>query len=443
MNNMYICSHKQAKKFTLKISLLLTFLFTTLQVHANSIQIQYIIQAGDTLQNIEEQYLRPNSLRSLIAINNITNPDLLKIGQILNIPRDLLMAHPTSATVFQLGCQTPPIKENTQEIIKIGTEFFERDIVSIPNLCRVGISFEDNSQIFLPSGATIEFEYLRKNPLEAQPEVRILLTRGRIEVKVDRNDKRTAPFEIKTPRAVMGVRGTSFRVGVDEEQSLLEVLEGEVSTQNERESVNVNRGFGVNLDNESQQILLQPLPAAPFIDNVSFSLDQKSVFIIGVKLESIDHTLIVEHNEFLNFAGIINEISTKDQRFFTSALRKQARIFSLTAQNPANLRGRSQTYAICNHPLPIPTCDIAFKAPEISDVTLGFKLVRIGNTPDQYDAVLFDGPIPHKVPILFLKNLEAGSYEWSLTSSSGDQIERLLNKENFIVMPLQHPLSFN
>jgi LysM repeat protein len=44
----------------------------------------YVVQRGDILKQIAARY--GVSMASIIAINNIPNPDSLQVGQVLNIP---------------------------------------------------------------------------------------------------------------------------------------------------------------------------------------------------------------------------------------------------------------------------------------------------------------------------------------------------------------------
>ena len=51
---------------------------------SNVVPDQYIVQPGDTLSGIAVNY--NTSLQSLLSVNNIQNPDLLEVGQVLIFP---------------------------------------------------------------------------------------------------------------------------------------------------------------------------------------------------------------------------------------------------------------------------------------------------------------------------------------------------------------------
>lgn len=60
---------------------------------SNNVEDQYIVQSGDTLSTIAASY--GISLQTLIITNQITNPDLLEVGQVILIPKP-----PTESTPF-------------------------------------------------------------------------------------------------------------------------------------------------------------------------------------------------------------------------------------------------------------------------------------------------------------------------------------------------------
>jgi LysM repeat protein len=53
----------------------------------------YVVQPGDTLSGIAQAF--GVSLQDLVAVNNIANPNLLHVGQVLIVPADIPPTHPT------------------------------------------------------------------------------------------------------------------------------------------------------------------------------------------------------------------------------------------------------------------------------------------------------------------------------------------------------------
>jgi len=88
----------------------------------------------------------------------------------------------------------------------------------------VSLSLGDGSRVVLPSSSHIT---LHLNQEHSIPQV--TLEQGQIESYVIKRASDYDRFQIVTPVGVLGVRGTHFRVRNDEQQSLVEVLNGQVA----------------------------------------------------------------------------------------------------------------------------------------------------------------------------------------------------------------------
>ncbi|ROL92991.1 FecR family protein [Pseudomonas chlororaphis] len=92
----------------------------------------------------------------------------------------------------------------------------------------VSLSLGDGSLVVLPSSSQIT---LHLNEEHAIPQV--ALEQGQIESYVIKRPSDYDRFQIVTPIGVLGVRGTHFRVRNDDQQSLVEVLNGQVAVNRE------------------------------------------------------------------------------------------------------------------------------------------------------------------------------------------------------------------
>ena len=88
----------------------------------------------------------------------------------------------------------------------------------------VSLLLRDGSRIVLPSESQVRLHLETKLSI---PQV--VLEQGQAEAYVIKRATGQDRFQIVTPVGVLGVRGTHFRVRNDEEQSVLEVLDGEVA----------------------------------------------------------------------------------------------------------------------------------------------------------------------------------------------------------------------
>ena len=130
---------------------------------------------------------------------------------------------------------------------------------------------EDGSIIRLPSSASLKITTLRKNAIESAPEVRLDLTRGRVELDVHKGRAKTTPFEIRTPLSIMGVRGTEFRVGYSPEDNAgqVEVLGGIVQTRGSADAQGrpITKGLGVPIDADGKALAIEKLLAPPAFES--------------------------------------------------------------------------------------------------------------------------------------------------------------------------------
>lgn len=86
----------------------------------------------------------------------------------------------------------------------------------------------DGSRVVLPSGSQVRLHLVQKQSIP-----QIILERGQAETYVIKRPSDYDRFQIVTPIGVLGVRGTHFRVRTDGEQSVLEVLDGQVAVNRE------------------------------------------------------------------------------------------------------------------------------------------------------------------------------------------------------------------
>lgn len=95
----------------------------------------------------------------------------------------------------------------------------------------VSLLLGDGSRVVLPSSSQVRLHLERKLSI---PQV--VLEQGQAEAYVIKRASDHDRFQIVTPVGVLGVRGTHFRVRNDTEQSVLEVLDGQVAVSREIKS---------------------------------------------------------------------------------------------------------------------------------------------------------------------------------------------------------------
>ncbi|MBZ6454691.1 FecR domain-containing protein [Pseudomonas fluorescens group sp.] len=100
----------------------------------------------------------------------------------------------------------------------------------------VSLLLGDGSRVVLPSSSQVRLRLEKKQSI---PQV--VLEQGQAEAYVIKRISDHDRFQIVTPVGVLGVRGTHFRVRNDAEQSVLEVLDGQVAVNREVKTKSVEQ----------------------------------------------------------------------------------------------------------------------------------------------------------------------------------------------------------
>lgn len=99
---------------------------------------------------------------------------------------------------------------------KIGGKVFPKDVVITGKDSRAKIVMVDNNEINVSPESQIEFKNYEFDPNAGKKDVLLNVIYGKVRSKVEQKyDGKTSHFQIKTPSAVAGVRGTDFITGYD------------------------------------------------------------------------------------------------------------------------------------------------------------------------------------------------------------------------------------
>ncbi len=125
------------------------------------------------------------------------------------------------------------------------------------------IRYEDGSSLLFRSDTEVKVVAARKDRT-----CRLLrdffLSAGRVSAKVRSATGQTPRFRIHTPSAIASVRGTEFRVAVDEKQkTFVEVLESKVIVDTAKKSISLKQGQGAMVNAASSTSPPRKLLAPP------------------------------------------------------------------------------------------------------------------------------------------------------------------------------------
>lgn len=256
---------------TLPRLLPLIALLAAAAVHAAEPTVEFVVMRSDTLIGLSNTVLvSPKAWREVARLNRLPDPNRIVPGQVLKIPARLLRTTPVDARLV-----------SSVGDVRIGdAAAAEGAVVAEGQSVQTGVGssavveLADGSRMRLPPSSLAKVvasrEVGRRDNSAADPSgwfagtLRVL--RGSVEMFATKV-LRVKPLEVVTPTAVVGVRGTNFRVALDDaanDRSRSEVIEGLVRFDTARgAAADVAAGFGAVADPRVSTAQVVKLPAAP------------------------------------------------------------------------------------------------------------------------------------------------------------------------------------
>ncbi|MBC3910159.1 FecR domain-containing protein [Undibacterium umbellatum] len=194
----------------------------------------YFALQGDTLSAIAKRYTEKTSNWQILGKrNNIGNDRTIPIGTAILIPLELLPEEASEAKVIAMtGNPAYKAADGTTGNLALGSVLKEGAQISTDKNAFLTMALPDESRISIPSNSNVSLSKLRKTKYTASPRTEVTLLQGKVESRVSSLVSNKGRFEVRTNLAVAGVRGTNFRVGVNEDGIANEVLEGGVAVSN-------------------------------------------------------------------------------------------------------------------------------------------------------------------------------------------------------------------
>ncbi len=391
-------------------------------VHSDERFIHYKIKPGDTLRGLVAQYFNGDDGLSLVSkLNQLDNPNKVQVGKVIKLPRERIKFMPSTATVSRLNCSGVTLLGGSDPVqVRAGMSLSEGAVLKVPPSCQFAITLDDASTVSLLSGAIIQLKTLRVNLLEPSPEIQIELLEGRISVDVPR--KRLdgdAPFRVKTPTSVAGVRGTQFRVGFDavDRQSQVEVTSGEVGAKG-NEELREKRALGnqgVPILSTGKSLPLENLLRAPAFKNTGFVSSAQAVqdVLIEFDVDPKTHRLSLIKSQDAGFSLAQSEIKLLKPEVVVADLGNKAIFFQVAAISETGLYGSTSEMSICRGYIRGKTwrCHVQFDLSGLLKPVLYFE--RLDS--EGGSKVLMNGPIDVSVnDQAVFRGVPSGLYKWRI-----------------------------
>lgn len=390
---------------------------TNVSPSAEQAHVAYRINPGDTFNDIWSRFVQPDADRQqVLQLNQITNVNRISVGTELLLPRNILRFTPAVANVVSLTCAQPILVGTSERALSVGNNVTEGDVVRVPADCHVTLAVEDGSVIRLPSSATLKFTALRKNALEAEPEVRLDLVRGRVEISVKKNRSRSTLFEVTTPKAVMGVRGTEFRVGYspEDETAQVEVLTGTVSAQGGQDvkGQNVEKGYGLPIDSTGRAQDLEQLLPPPKFESTRRIMPPTPGRWLNLAPMVEAKTYIASSASTANLGGTRYIQTLLEPRVPVGYLDDNAVFYEFMAIAHSGLYGQPIRYGFCQPTSVSERCNVIFDVPLADGVPMTIDVDRVQS--QTATSVIKSHTIKARLGRFSVQNLSAGRYQWSL-----------------------------
>ncbi|MDH4100188.1 MAG: FecR domain-containing protein [Nitrospirota bacterium] len=249
--------------------------------------IELTVAKGDYLINLGKAYLEdPGQWREVARINRLRNPDFIKPGQKLIIPVRLLRGIPQDGAVTFLRGEVAQrlAGEEQWTPVSLNDPVREGSSIKTSDESAAEITFADDSTFFLKPQTTLTVTAARKKGA-AHMFHSLLLSTGKILTRIKRAAGVDTRHEIEAPSAVAVVRGTEFRLSVDENDATRsEVLEGLVGIDAMKQEVKLREGEGTLVRKgepplKPRKLLPPPVPVniRPLYKNLPAGFDLQQV----------------------------------------------------------------------------------------------------------------------------------------------------------------------
>lgn len=235
--------------------------------------VDYRVSERDTLIGLSSTvFIGPQAWREIARLNRLPDPNRILPGQVLRVPARLVRTRPLpvalASSVGEVRVAGAPAQP--------GMALAEGQQIETGTNGSAVLALADGSRVKLPPSSLAEIVASRGPGANEAQAAKLAadgwfagtmrMLRGSVEVLAAKL-KRGQPLEVTTPTAVVGVRGTQYRVALDGDSGATrsEVLEGKVKLESPQRSAgaDIPAGFGAAIDASARKpepVKLLPAP---------------------------------------------------------------------------------------------------------------------------------------------------------------------------------------
>ncbi|MEO8059970.1 MAG: FecR domain-containing protein [Burkholderiales bacterium] len=274
---------------------------------AQETMVEFTVVRTDTMIGLSRQMLTtPQAWREVARLNKLRDPNRINPGQVLRIPQRLMRSAPVPAKLVSV---TGEVRVDGTVAV-LGADLVEGQKLQTAEGASAVLAMADGSRLRLPPSSLAEVAASRtyggRNTEQGASggwftgALRVL--RGSVEVFATKV-LRAKPLEVITPTAVVGVRGTQFRVSFDESDNAStrsEVVEGVVrlDTGKQGAGVDLRAGFGAVNDAAGAAPRVAKLLAAPDLGAVPELFERPLVRFNSAAATEVLRVQVAEDSRF-------------------------------------------------------------------------------------------------------------------------------------------------
>ena len=252
--------------------------------------LPYTVTTHDTLIGLNRTlFTEPGAWKEVSRINHLPDSNRINPGEVLQVPARYLRSKVVPAQLLSAFGDVRIVGKPAAA----GATLNVGDAIRTGDASSAVVQLADGSHVKLAPNTEGRLDEQRRFQIKATAAAiddglvaaSLRLLSGTVEVFASKV-LRARPLEVSTPTAVIGVRGTVYRVRNDVtpataaasavNASATEVLEGKVHAQvgsAAAQSADVPAGFGAPLEAGRKPVVL-PLPPAPDLGGIPASFDQ-------------------------------------------------------------------------------------------------------------------------------------------------------------------------
>ena len=254
--------------FVAWLALALSVVGTLPAAHASDLN-SITVQKGDTLLDLCRRYLEvPSDCRQIVRLNRLRNPDLILPGQKLAMPVDALKSSPVAGIVtFVKGdvLNESPGRGGRRPLL-VNDAVLQGTRIFTGKESGVEVTYDDGTTFFLRPESTLSLIRTRRL-IDSRMLRDFFLQTGEIINRIQRATGHEQRYNIQTPSAVAGTRGTIFKIAVDPAETTRSgVLQGRIDVAAMEQTVSVDEGEGTVVRKgraplPPRKLLLPPVPS--------------------------------------------------------------------------------------------------------------------------------------------------------------------------------------